>query len=74
MSTKDLSKDDASPVTVADFAAQALIVGYLSKLFPEDKFIAEEDSNVSELVLLLHRTERAKPASAAKRPNINSSR
>lgn len=35
-------KDDASPVTVADFAVQALIVSRLHEQFPEDNFIAEE--------------------------------
>ena len=39
-----VSKDDKSPVTIADFAVQALVVDALSKAFPEDKFIAEEDS------------------------------
>jgi hypothetical protein len=39
-----LSKDDNSPVTIADFAVQALVVYYLNKAFPNDKFIAEENS------------------------------
>jgi 3'-phosphoadenosine 5'-phosphosulfate (PAPS) 3'-phosphatase len=33
-------------VTLADFAVQALIVDALSKAFPNDKFIAEEDSSL----------------------------
>jgi len=37
-------KADASPVTVADFAVQALLLSQLHKLFPEDCFIAEESS------------------------------
>ena len=37
-----LTKLDASPVTVADFAVQALIVHKLRSAFPADKFIAEE--------------------------------
>lgn len=39
-------KDDDSPVTIADFSAQALIIDWLSRHFPGDKFIAEEDSEL----------------------------
>lgn len=39
-----LTKSDASPVTVADFAVQALIVNRLKTAFPDDKFIAEEST------------------------------
>jgi len=35
-------KDDASPVTVADFAAQAIVVSALRDAFPEDAVVAEE--------------------------------
>lgn len=46
MVSSALTKDDRSPVTVADFAAQAL-VGYLLDLaFPDDAMIGEEDSSV----------------------------
>jgi len=45
-SSSSTSKEDHSPVTVADFAAQALIVSYLSEKFPGDAFIAEEDSSI----------------------------
>ncbi len=41
-----LTKDDRSPVTVADFAAQALIGNLLNESFPEDPLIGEEDSTV----------------------------
>lgn len=41
-----LSKDDKSPVTIADFAVQALVIDALSKAFPNDNFIAEEDSKL----------------------------
>lgn len=41
-----VSKDDKSPVTIADFAVQALVVYYLSEAFPSDKFIAEETSEL----------------------------
>ena len=33
-----------SPVTVADFAVQVLVLGSLAKAFPNDRFIAEETS------------------------------
>ena len=39
-----LSKSDFSPVTVGDFAAQALVGYLLGKSFPEDILVAEEDS------------------------------
>jgi len=39
-----INKKDKSPVTVADFAAQALIIHELTRQFPEYPFIAEEDS------------------------------
>lgn len=38
-----LTKDDRSPVTIADFAAQALIGKFLLEQFPDDAFVAEED-------------------------------
>lgn len=40
-----IAKDDASPVTVADFAIQALVVSRLHDAFPHDRFIAEESSH-----------------------------
>ncbi len=39
-----LTKEDRSPVTVADFASQTLVGYLLSTTFPSDKMIAEEDS------------------------------
>jgi len=39
-----LTKDDRSPVTVADYAAQALIGRLLDEHFPEDPLVGEEDS------------------------------
>ncbi|EEC49449.1 predicted protein [Phaeodactylum tricornutum CCAP 1055/1] len=39
-----INKQDASPVTVADFAAQAMILRHLKDAFPDDSFIAEESS------------------------------
>lgn len=43
-----LSKDDRSPVTVADFASQAIVCRQLEKHFPNDPMIAEEDSAALE--------------------------
>lgn len=39
-----LAKPDSSPVTVADFAAQAVICQALADAFPDDPVIGEEDS------------------------------
>ena len=40
-----LEKDDRSPVTVADFGAQALVCQLLRETFPRDVIVAEEDSS-----------------------------
>lgn len=40
-----VSKSNASPVTVGDFAAQAVALDHLSRAFPTDMFIAEESSS-----------------------------
>jgi 3'-phosphoadenosine 5'-phosphosulfate (PAPS) 3'-phosphatase len=39
-----VTKTDLSPVTVADYAAQALVLDHLHEAFPKDSFIAEESS------------------------------
>lgn len=39
-------KSDASPVTVADFAAQALMICAIHAQYPEDNFVAEESSEL----------------------------
>ncbi|KAH6660530.1 hypothetical protein BKA67DRAFT_548325 [Truncatella angustata] len=39
-------KSDASPVTMADFGAQALLIGALHDAFPDDVFVAEESSDI----------------------------
>jgi 3'(2'), 5'-bisphosphate nucleotidase len=44
MVTPALTKEDRSPVTVADYAAQALVGHLLAKSFPNDALIGEEDS------------------------------
>jgi 3'(2'), 5'-bisphosphate nucleotidase len=39
-----ISKDDKSPVTIADFASQAVVCRALKEAFPDDPIIGEEDS------------------------------
>ncbi|AEO64000.1 uncharacterized protein THITE_2109651 [Thermothielavioides terrestris NRRL 8126] len=39
-----VAKDDASPVTVGDFGAQALIIAALRARFPHDAIVAEEEA------------------------------
>jgi 3'(2'), 5'-bisphosphate nucleotidase len=39
------TKADDSPVTIADFAAQALLISALHAVFPEDRFIGEESAD-----------------------------
>jgi len=46
MVSSALTKDDSSPVTVADFAAQALVGYLLDRSFPNEAMIGEEDSSV----------------------------
>jgi 3'(2'), 5'-bisphosphate nucleotidase len=41
-----LAKADGSPVTVADFAVQALVADRLASAFPDDALVAEEDASV----------------------------
>lgn len=45
MVTPALTKNDRSPVTVADFAAQALVAQILSQRFPQDPLVAEENAS-----------------------------
>ncbi|MCE5278721.1 MAG: 3'(2'),5'-bisphosphate nucleotidase [Planctomycetaceae bacterium] len=40
--TSSLAKDDRSPVTIADFGAQAIICRAIQKAFPNDSILAEE--------------------------------
>jgi len=39
-----ITKTDASPVTIADFAVQALVAARLAREFPDDALVAEEDA------------------------------
>lgn len=41
-----LTKDDRSPVTVADFAAQALVGQLLAQSFPADPLVGEEEATI----------------------------
>ncbi len=53
-SSERAEKNDRSPVTIADFASQAIINLTLSASFPDDVIIAEEDSGLlRENALLL---------------------
>jgi 3'(2'), 5'-bisphosphate nucleotidase len=45
MVSKALTKDDRSPVTVADFAAQAVVGYLLDQYFPGEKLVGEEQSD-----------------------------
>ncbi|KAJ7801005.1 3',5'-bisphosphate nucleotidase [Mycena olivaceomarginata] len=40
-----ISKEDHSPVTVTDFAIQALLAASIHAIFPSDKFVGEESAN-----------------------------
>lgn len=39
-----LNKSDASPVTIGDFGAQAIIIAALQANFPQDEIVAEEEA------------------------------
>ena len=40
-----ISKDDASPVTIGDFGAQALIISAIKHNFPSDEVVGEEEAS-----------------------------
>jgi 3'(2'), 5'-bisphosphate nucleotidase len=44
MISSALTKNDRSPVTVADFASQAIVARALRETFPQDPMVGEEDS------------------------------
>ncbi|EJU00639.1 3-2-5-bisphosphate nucleotidase HAL2 [Dacryopinax primogenitus] len=46
VTAETVTKNDKSPVTVADYAAQAVINTVLSRAFPEDAIVGEEDAGV----------------------------
>ena len=67
-----LRKADSSPVTVADYASQALIAGWLAEQFPLDPLVAEEDSRTLEaepgtLDQILEHLRRLRPEADAAR-------
>ncbi|MFU8780703.1 MAG: 3'(2'),5'-bisphosphate nucleotidase, partial [Kiritimatiellia bacterium] len=39
-------KDDRSPVTVADFGAQAVIIDMIESMYPQDEIVGEEDAEL----------------------------
>ena len=43
---ESLAKKDRSPVTVADFGAQALVIAELQNAFPADPIVGEEDATM----------------------------
>lgn len=44
ISEESMEKKDRSPVTVADFGAQAIVIHELKNAFPDDPIVAEEDA------------------------------
>lgn len=44
-SNEILTKTDSSPVTISDLASQYLVLNHLHAQFPDDAFIAEEDTS-----------------------------
>jgi 3'(2'), 5'-bisphosphate nucleotidase len=72
MTGESISKDDHSPVTVADFAAQALIGKRLADAFPEMGFVGEESSAALQtadgratLEQIVHFVRQAEPTATA---------
>ncbi len=41
-----VAKEDRSPVTIADFGSQALVIGDIRRSFPEDAVVGEEDAAI----------------------------
>lgn len=74
-----VTKHDASPVTVADFAAQALLIAALHAAFPADAFVGEEDSAelrrdgqlLSKVFDLVSSSSSSAPTSTASNGNGN---
>lgn len=58
MVTPALTKEDRSPVTVADYAAQALVGALLSETFPNDVVVAEEDAGTLRQAAAAHTLEQ----------------
>jgi len=73
--TPALTKEDRSPVTVADFACQALVAHFLALSFPETLLVAEESSSALQkpgaeknLALVTSFVQRALDSKAAELP------
>jgi 3'(2'), 5'-bisphosphate nucleotidase len=67
-----LQKDDKSPVTIADFGAQALVCQRLLAAFPQDTIVGEEDStdlqkpdNAASLAQVTQYVQRFQPDASA---------
>ena len=68
--TTTMAKADDSPVTIADYAAQALLIYAMRKAFPNYGFLGEEDTkdlrtkprSLAEVVRLVEETRLADPA------------
>jgi 3'(2'), 5'-bisphosphate nucleotidase len=68
-SSTAMTKADDSPVTIADYAAQALLIYAMRKSFPEYGFLGEEDTKelrtkpklLAEVVRLVNETELSDP-------------
>lgn len=63
-----LQKDDKSPVTIADFGAQALVCQQLLAAFPQDTIVGEEDltdlqkpENAAKLAQVIQYVQRFQP-------------
>ncbi|KAM3424475.1 hypothetical protein BST61_g6479 [Cercospora zeina] len=70
-----ISKSDFSPVTVGDFASQALLTSAVHAAFPSDNFLAEESAddlrqNSALLDKVWELTESAKSAFQANTPSL----
>ncbi|PQO42009.1 3'(2'),5'-bisphosphate nucleotidase [Blastopirellula marina] len=67
----ELSKNDKSPVTVADFGSQAIVCKAIQEAFPGDPIIAEEDSaalrlpdQISVLERVVKEVKKLQPAAS----------
>lgn len=70
-----ISKSDFSPVTIGDFASQALLTSACHGAFKDDKFLAEESADdLRQNGILLNKVwelvESVKPAFAASTPSL----
>jgi 3'(2'), 5'-bisphosphate nucleotidase len=71
MVTPALTKQDRSPVTVADFASQALVGKLLADYFPGDPLVGEEDSTALQQPEERHTLEQVTHYISRVVPNAN---